>query len=56
MKHISHIEDQGRIFRQKGETLFQFLEDSTLKETHLIKYLLHLNKKTYLIINCCAFN
>lgn len=44
-EHISHTEDQGRIFRQKGETLFQFLGDSTVKETHLIKYLLHLNKK-----------
>lgn len=44
-EHISLIEDQGRIFRHKGETLFQFLGDSTAKETHLIKYLLHLNKK-----------
>jgi len=45
-EHISHTGDQGRICRQKGETLFQFLRDSTtVKETHLIKYLLHLNKK-----------
>lgn len=45
-KHISHTGDQGRIFRQKCETLFQLLRDSTtVEETHLIKYLLHLNKK-----------
>lgn len=56
-EHISHAGDQGRIFRQKGETRFQFLQDlTTVKEIHLIKYLLHLNKKTYLIINWCAFN